>query len=56
MTYEQKGNFIPMKTARFNLTFAELTENRHAGNYRDLGVRLALKLEFLVEDDAFHGF
>ena len=45
-----------MRAARFHLTFAELTENRHASNDRDLGGRLTLKLEFLVENDAFHGF
>ena len=45
-----------MRVARFNLSFAELTENRHASNGAQLGVKLALELELLVEHDAFHGF
>ena len=45
-----------MQVARVNLSFAELTENRHVSDAKGLRVRMALKLELLVEDDAFHGF
>ncbi len=45
-----------MQVARFNLSFAELTENRHASKDGELGVKLALELELLVEYHAFHGF
>ena len=43
-----------MQVAKFNLSFAELTENRHASNDGRLGVKQALELELLVENDAFH--
>ena len=56
ITYVINGTLMPTDAATFYPNIAELTENRHAGNDSDLGVRLTLKLEFLVEDDAFHGF
>ena len=43
-----------MQVAKFNLSFAELTENRHASNDGRMGANQALELELLIENDAFH--
>jgi len=56
ITYVKNGNLIPIQVANFDLTFAEMTENRHVSDAGGLGVRMALKLELLVEYHAFHGF
>ena len=56
ITYGENGNLIPIQVANLDLSFAELTENRHVSDAKGLRVSMALKLELLVEHHTFHGF
>ena len=56
ITYGENGNLIPIQVANLDLSFAELTKNRHVSDAKGLRVSMALKLELLVEYHAFHGF